>query len=137
MGETYDARLANPWDQPGFNDGKWAPVDVGAEMDPLMQAHPGPPVRAFATLDAQGITEPKPGVYVFDMGRNFAGVARLKFRGTRGQNITLRFAERLNPGRHALHGQFARRESDGHLHLPRRRHGNVGAAVHLSRLPIC
>jgi alpha-L-rhamnosidase len=97
MGEVYDARLDNHWDQPGFDDRKWAPVDLGAEMDPRLQAHPGPPVRAFASLEPKGLTEPRPGVYVFDMGRNFAGVARLKFRGKRGQAVTLRFAERLNP----------------------------------------
>jgi alpha-L-rhamnosidase len=97
MGEVYDARLENRWDQPGFDDGNWAPVDVGAEMDPLLQAHPGPPVRVFASLDPKSPSEPKPGVYVFDMGRNFAGVAWLKVRGKRGQVITLRFAERLNP----------------------------------------
>ncbi|HUD45336.1 MAG TPA: glycoside hydrolase family 78 protein [Candidatus Baltobacteraceae bacterium] len=97
MGEEYDARMESHWDEAGFDDGKWAPVEVGAEMDPLLQADPGPPVRAFATLDPKGVTEPKPGVYVFDMGQNFAGVARLKTRGKRGQVITLRFGERLNP----------------------------------------
>ena len=32
-GETYDARLHRPWDQPGFDDAQWAPVSAtdGAE----------------------------------------------------------------------------------------------------------
>ena len=34
---------------------------------------------------------------MFDLGQNFAGVARLKVSGKAGQKITLRFAERLNP----------------------------------------
>ena len=55
-------------------------------MDPLVQADPGPPVRAFASLEAKGLSEPRPGVYVFDMGRNFAGVARLKVRGSLGRS---------------------------------------------------
>ncbi len=97
MGEEYDSRLENRWDEPDYDDEKWARVDAGAEMDPLVQADPGPPVRAFASLEAKGLSEPRPGVYVFDMGRNFAGVARLKIRGRPGQVITLRFAERLNP----------------------------------------
>ncbi len=54
-------------------------------------------MRPFAELKPRAITEPKPGVYVFDLGQNFAGVARLKVIGEPGQKITLRYAERLNP----------------------------------------
>jgi alpha-L-rhamnosidase len=98
-GETYDARLAFPaWDEPGFDDIHWHAVAVGSdEVHPLVQAHPGPPVRAIQEFPAQQITEPKPGVFVLNLGRNFAGVPRLKVSGKPGQNITLRFAERLNP----------------------------------------
>ena len=85
------------WDEPGFDDSRWKPVIVGAEVKPLVQAHPGPPVRPFAELRPKTITEPKPGVFVLDLGQNFAGVPRLKVHGEPGQKITLRFAERLNP----------------------------------------
>jgi len=97
MGESYDARLAQKWSEPGFYDGKWDSVVTGAEMDPLIQAHPGQPVRSFAEIKPKSVTEVWPGVYVFDMGQNFAGVARLKVKGEPGRKITLRFAERLNP----------------------------------------
>jgi alpha-L-rhamnosidase len=98
-GETYDARKELPnWDQPGCNDSGWDYVNVGSEeVHPLLQAHPGPPVREIQEFHAKGITEPQPGVYVLDLGQNFAGIARLKVRGRPGQRITLRFAERLNP----------------------------------------
>lgn len=99
QGETYDARreLAG-WDLPGYNDGRWDDVDTGGdEVHPLVQVHPGPPVRAIQEFKAQTITEPAPGVYVLNLGQNFAGMARLKVRGEPGQKITLRFAERLNP----------------------------------------
>ncbi len=98
-GETYDARseLAG-WDKPGCDESKWDAVNVGSEeVHPLVQAHPGPPVRAIAEFKARTITEPKPGVFVLDLGQNFAGVPRLKVSGQPGQKITLRFAERLNP----------------------------------------
>jgi alpha-L-rhamnosidase len=98
MGETYDARKAMPgWDAPGFDDGGWHAVDRGAELNPVVQRHPGPPVRAFAELKPKSIAEPKPGTYVLDLGQNFAGVVRLKASGDPGRKITLRFAERLNP----------------------------------------
>ncbi len=98
-GETCDARLAFPgWSAPGADESKWQPVDVGSnEVHPLVQAHPGPPVRPIREFRARSITQPKPGVYVLDLGQNFAGLARLTVAGKPGQRITLRFAERLNP----------------------------------------
>jgi alpha-L-rhamnosidase len=97
-GETYDARQELPgWDKTGFDDGNWRPVVVDNEVHSLMQAHPGPPVRVIAEFKAKTITEPNPGVYVLNLGQNFAGIATLKVSGEPGQKITLRFAERLNP----------------------------------------
>jgi alpha-L-rhamnosidase len=98
MGETYDAREALPgWDAPGFDDRRWDAVDLGAELQPAVQWHPGPPVRPFAELKPRSITQPVPGTFVLDMGQNFAGIARLRVAGEPGRKITLRFAERLNP----------------------------------------
>jgi alpha-L-rhamnosidase len=97
-GESCDARLETPgWDTAKFDAGNWAPVDVGAEVSPELQPHPGPPVRVIQEFRTQTITEPSPGVYVLDLGQNFAGVARLKITGEPGQKITLRYAERLSP----------------------------------------
>jgi alpha-L-rhamnosidase len=99
QGETYDARkeLAN-WDQPNCDDSSWDYVNVGGEeVHRIVQAHPGPPVREIQEFRAKKITEPEKGVYVLDLGQNFAGAARLKIYGRPGQKITLRFAERLNP----------------------------------------
>lgn len=97
MGEEYDARRERPdWSTPG-GGGTWVPVDVGAPLDPVVQPFPGQPVRAFAVLRPKRITQPKPGVYVLDLGQNVAGHARIRLRGKSGQTLTLRFAERLNP----------------------------------------
>lgn len=98
MGETYDARLANiAWSVADFNDQAWESVNTGAEVKPLVQPHPGPAVRTVTHLKPVSFKETKPGVYVLDMGQNFAGVVRLKTSGAPGQQITLRYAERLNP----------------------------------------
>ena len=98
MGEVYDARKAlTGWDAQGFDDKGWNAVVTGAELTPLMQAHPGEPVVAYTEIKPVRITEPKPGVYIFDMGQNFAGVIRLKVKGNTGQTFTLRYAEVLNP----------------------------------------
>ena len=42
------------------------------------------------------LSEPKPGVYVFDLGQNMVGWCRLKLRGPAGTRVVLRHAERLN-----------------------------------------
>lgn len=98
QGEAYDAREdLGRWSEPAYDDRSWGPVDVGAELAPKLEAHPGPPVVVFSELRPKSITQPTPGAYVLDMGRNFAGVVRLKVKGTPGQSVRLRFAERLNP----------------------------------------
>lgn len=97
MGESYDARKEKNWCAPGFDDRGWDHVVTGAEMEPLIQAHPGPPVRVFAEVKPKSVRKVAPRSYVFDMGQNFAGVVRLKINGAPGQKITLRFAERLTP----------------------------------------
>lgn len=109
MGESYDADFAQKnlgaWDV--ASDGaseRWHPVAVGVEadargqplVDPKLETHPGPPVAVYAELKPVSLTQARPGAWVFDLGQNFAGVARLKVRGAAGQKIELRFAERLN-----------------------------------------
>ncbi len=98
MGEKYDAREADDgWATADYDDAAWRAVDVGAELTPELQPHPGPPVRVLKEFPPKAISEPKPGLYVVDLGQNFAGIARLKVRGKRGQQIRMRFGERLNP----------------------------------------
>jgi alpha-L-rhamnosidase len=96
-GETYDARREMPgWDQPDYAGGAWAEVNTGSELSPVRQAYPGVPVRKTAELKPVSVSEPKPGLYVFNMGQNFAGWARLKVREKAGTAVTMRFGEMLN-----------------------------------------
>lgn len=98
MGETFDVRLEpRGWNEGNFDDHMWSVVDTGAKMQPLLQAHPAPAVQAIQEFTAKTITEPKKGVWVLDLGQNFAGVPRLRIKGEPGQKVVLRFAERLNP----------------------------------------
>jgi alpha-L-rhamnosidase len=97
MGQTYDARkeLAN-WSNPGINTVDWANVNV-SNIEAKLQAYPGVTVKKFREIKPVGITEPRKGVFVYDMGTNFAGIVRLKVQSKAGSKITLRYAERLNP----------------------------------------
>lgn len=54
----------------------------------------GPTVRAVRTLTAQSMEEVRPGVFVYDMGQNMAGVPEITLSGIRpGTKIKMRFAE--------------------------------------------
>jgi alpha-L-rhamnosidase len=98
MGETYDARLEIPgWDKPGFDDSIWQSVAVTEKTDTMLQGYPGVTVQQMKELKPIALAEPKPGVYVFDLGQNFAGVARLKVKGAAGDKVVLRFAEMVMP----------------------------------------
>ena len=98
MGETYDARKEMAgWAENGFDDSKWSAVAVTDKVDGQLQWYPGVPVQKIMEIEPKKITEPKAGVYVFDMGQNFAGWVRLKVKAGAGTKVVLRFAEMLNP----------------------------------------
>ena len=56
-----------------------------------------PAVRVTQELKPVKITPTTPGNFIFDMGQNMVGVARLRVRGAAGTKVQLRFAEMLNP----------------------------------------
>ncbi|MBK1877435.1 glycoside hydrolase family 78 protein [Pelagicoccus mobilis] len=98
MGESYDARRElGEWTSPKYNDKAWEPVSVMLPYVDTLEAHPGVPVRVTEELAAKQIFEPEPGVYVFDLGQNFAGIPRLKVKGKAGQKVRLRVAEMVRP----------------------------------------
>lgn len=96
-GETYDARLEQAgWKEPGFHDQSWDKVLVLPDLPVILSAEYGPPIRVTEELAPIGFTQPKPGVYVFDMGQNMVGKVKIMASGQAGDSVTLRFAERLN-----------------------------------------
>ncbi len=99
MGEAYDARLeekVDGWDCPGFDDKDWAKVSTPEVEDMLVEAYPGVTVQEIMEIPAKSISEPQPGVYVYDLGQNLVGGIRLKISGDAGSKITIRYAEVLN-----------------------------------------
>ncbi|GAA2073710.1 family 78 glycoside hydrolase catalytic domain [Actinomadura alba] len=97
MGESYDARLEqHGWSKPGFDDTRWRPVATGADIDVQPTAQLDAPVQVERELTPVKVTEPRPGVHVFDLGQNMVGAVRLKVSGEAGRKVTLRHAEVLN-----------------------------------------
>ncbi len=96
-GEVYDARMELPgWSQTKFDDSKWDRVQLVKPGAPMLSAQIGEPIRVVDTLKPIAITNPKPGVYIFDTGQNMAGWCRLKVKGKAGTVVKLRHAEGTN-----------------------------------------
>jgi alpha-L-rhamnosidase len=96
VGEIYDARLEQPgWDSAEFDDSHWRVADLSEVPSCRLVAQINSPIRVTETLKPRTITQPTPGIYVFDFGQNMAGWCRLQTKGTRGRQVELKFAERL------------------------------------------
>ncbi|HWY45117.1 MAG TPA: family 78 glycoside hydrolase catalytic domain [Candidatus Sulfotelmatobacter sp.] len=97
-GETYDARKTQAnWNMSGFDDKQWKPVNVVQPVEPKIVWQYFQPIRVETTLEAKKMKSPAPGVYIFDFGQNLSGVPRISVEGIAGMDVTLRFAEILNP----------------------------------------
>jgi alpha-L-rhamnosidase len=95
-GESYDARRETPgWDRPGFDAAGWRAAESVKPPGGILSAQMMPAIEVVDTIIPLKMTNPAPGVYVFDMGQNFSGWARLRISGPRGTDIRLRFAELL------------------------------------------
>ncbi len=70
---------------------------LGAVARPALVAQVGPPVRVTQELTPRRVTQPAPGTYLYDLGQNMVGWARLKVQGPAGTPVRLRFGEMLNP----------------------------------------
>jgi alpha-L-rhamnosidase len=92
-GESQDLR--KDWPLWGAGDGLKNAIAI--EPKPIrIEAQEFQPIRVEQTLTAKSVTEPKPGVYVYDFGQNFAGVELLRVSGPAGTQIQVRFAEIVN-----------------------------------------
>jgi alpha-L-rhamnosidase len=98
LGELYDARLEQKgWNEAGFIDSHWTNARLTEGPGGQLIARYIPPVRVTKILKPVKMTEPSPGVYLFDFGQNFAGVPRLKVHGLAGTKVVLRGGEDIHP----------------------------------------
>lgn len=127
-GEDHDARRETPgWDRPGFEDGgsddagfagggaaragsggAWRPAEVVDGPGGELRAPLAPPLRAMRELRTKAVTEPRPGIFVHDLGQNFSGVPLLTVRGPAGATVKLVPGELLDDS-----GLVSQRSSGG------------------------
>ncbi len=98
-GERHDARAEiKGWPRPEAVPAGFVPVDVLPSPPPArLVAQAGPPIKVVMDRAPKDVSEPKPGRFVFDLGQNLVGWAKLKVSGPAGARVALRFAEMLNP----------------------------------------
>ena len=117
-GETYDARREKSgWDCFGYDDHAWQPVQLFPAPAGLLRSRLMPPIKVIGTLRPRQMHQPKPGVFVFDMGQNMAGWTRVRARGAAGTKIVMRHAEDLRPDGTLDTKTNRTRPGHGHLHF--------------------
>ncbi|MDP4292349.1 MAG: family 78 glycoside hydrolase catalytic domain, partial [Bacteroidota bacterium] len=95
-GEHYDARLEIPgWDNADFNDSGWTNVIFRAAPSQNIVSQSLQPIRNIEEIPAKSMNRIDDTTFVFDLGRNIAGVSRLRVKGDAGTIIRLKHSERL------------------------------------------
>lgn len=99
-GEDYDAGLEQKgWDQPSFNDAQWKQAMPVKGTEKRLEPELDHPVKVMEVLPVKTISQPQPGVYMYDFGQNASGIVELKVKGKKGQTVKLIPAELLNVGK--------------------------------------
>ena len=89
-GEDYDARLEpQGWDRRRFDDRRWEWAAEVAGPGGALKAQTAPPVKVMDMVDSVQVTEPIPGTFVYDMGRNFSGWPMVALDGPRGKTVKM------------------------------------------------
>lgn len=100
--EHYDARLEQPgWNTIHFNDSLWRTVINRSAPSPNIVSQSMQPIRDVEVIAASSVKKLDDTTYLFDLGRNIAGVSQITLRGERGTVIRLKHAERLYANGHA------------------------------------
>ncbi|MHA1379483.1 MAG: glycoside hydrolase family 78 protein [Candidatus Helarchaeota archaeon] len=101
MGETYNMQKEpEGWDRIGFDDSIWSSVTVDLNIKKKMVSQMNEPIRKIKEIKPIEVSEPKPGVFIFNLGQNIAGWCKIKLDENvceENATIILRHGEMLNP----------------------------------------
>ena len=97
-GEEYDARKElTGWDKHGYNDGKWLKVQMVSSPGGILKSQMNERMKVMMRFPPVSINPLSADKYILDMGQNMAGWVKMQVRGTKGDQVKLRFAESLQP----------------------------------------
>ncbi|HWS01420.1 MAG TPA: glycoside hydrolase family 78 protein [Prolixibacteraceae bacterium] len=97
-GEHHDANLEQPgWNTPGFDDSRWTNSKLTAVPSQNVVSQQLQPIRATEEIAVKSFKKYNDTLYVFNLGRNIAGVSRISVKGLPGTKLILKHGERLYP----------------------------------------
>ena len=96
-GEIYDARKElGDWTQAGYvPDERWSNAQKALAFYGEINSQMPEPVEEYTTLSVVERTEPSPGVYIYNLGQNMAGVTRITATAPAGTVMKIRHGEML------------------------------------------
>lgn len=95
-GEEYDAtKEFNGWNNTGFDDSQWLKAELVQPPGGRLDAQMNEPIRVMDTVKPISISQLKNNVWILDLGQNMAGWLQMRVKGSRGDKVTLRYAETL------------------------------------------
>lgn len=95
--EHYDARLEQPgWNNKGFSDTLWKDVIIVPAPSQKIISQSMHPVRITEEIPAKSLIRQDINRWLFDLGRNIAGVSTLTVKGASGTVVKLKHAEKIN-----------------------------------------
>ena len=90
-GEKYDARLEKfGWNSANYDDSSWSLAKAVQGPGGKLVAQIMPAIKVTRTLKPVKINNPEENVYVFDFGQAFTGWCKLKVKGIKGTEVTLK-----------------------------------------------
>ncbi len=96
-GEFYDARMElSGWNETGFDDSGWMKAEKVDPSSPSLSSQMIEPMRVTETINPISVSNPEPGVYIFDMGQNMVGWTKLSIEADEGTILKQRFGETVN-----------------------------------------
>jgi alpha-L-rhamnosidase len=96
-GEDFDANLElKGWKNNGFNDSNWPNALLADKNSPALFSQKQEPLSYFNEFLPKKITQPKPGLTVYDLGQNFSGIFNLNITAPKGWILKVRPAELLH-----------------------------------------
>lgn len=107
MGEYYDANICGEdWITPDFDDSEWGyALEDATPPKGIFRICKCEPIREDRVYYPKSVKRIDEKICVYDFGRNISGYARLRVKGKRGDEITLRYCECIgDDGRPAYYG---------------------------------
>lgn len=95
-GEHYDARKEIPgWNTPDFDDSKWQEISNRQAPSLNIVSQAMQPIRNVEKILPVSMTKVNDTTYLYDLGRNFAGVSQVTLDGDSNTTVRVIHAERL------------------------------------------